>query len=98
MLVPVAASLRARLVTPHVCARVGEAGRLAQLGDVARGLISLVRPRDPLELVGTNDSEAHYTAESKNSAPPVSGGAPYAYITTSSSPWLVDCSTVPEST
>jgi hypothetical protein len=35
-----------------------------------------VRARDPLELVRTNDSEAHYTAESKNSAPPASGGAP----------------------
>src|SRR6266403_1799650 len=31
----------------------------SQLGDVARGLISLMRPRDPLELVRTNDSVAH---------------------------------------
>src|SRR5919201_9136 len=39
-----------------------------------------------------------YTAESKNSASPVSGGAPYANTRTSSSPWFTDCSTVADST
>jgi hypothetical protein len=55
----VAASLRARLVAPDVRARVGEAGQLAQLGDVAWRFTGLVRTRRPLELVGTDDAERH---------------------------------------
>jgi hypothetical protein len=38
---------------------VGETSQVGQLGDVARRLVGLVRARDPLELVGTNDAEAH---------------------------------------
>ena len=58
-LVPVAAPLRARLVAPDVRAGVGEAGRLAQLGDVAGRLTGLVGARDPLELVGIDRPEGH---------------------------------------
>src|SRR5205085_9846491 len=97
-LVAVAQAARAGIVAPDVPARARGAERFAQLGDVARGLVGLVRARDPIELVGTDDAKSHCTAESKNSAPPVSGGAPYAYMTTSSSPWFADCSTVPDST
>src|SRR2546423_1881257 len=77
-LVPVAAPFGAGLVAPGVRAGVGEAGQVAQLGDVARRLAGLVRARAPHELVGTDDPEAPYTAESKNSAPPVLRGAPFA--------------------
>jgi len=51
-LVPVAPPLGAGLVAPEVCAGVGEAGKLAQLGDMARRLVGLVRARRPLELGG----------------------------------------------
>ena len=57
--VPVAPPLRAGLVAPQIRARVGEAGELAQLGDVARRLVRLVGPRLPHGLVRTDHAEAH---------------------------------------
>jgi hypothetical protein len=38
---------------------VGEAGSLAQFGDVARSLLGLMGTGDPLELVGTDDAKGH---------------------------------------
>ena len=53
------APLGAGLVAPDVRARVGEAGRLTELGDVARRLVGLVGAGRPLELVGTDDAKGH---------------------------------------
>ena len=58
-LVPVAAPLGARLVAPDVRAGVGEAGAVAQLGDVTRRFVGLVWAGRPLELVGTDDTKGH---------------------------------------
>jgi hypothetical protein len=57
--VPVATSLRTGLVAPNVRPSVREARGFAQLGDVARGLIRLVRAGDPLEPVRADDAESH---------------------------------------
>ena len=52
--VSVAPALRAGLVPPDIGAGVGEAGRVAQLGHVARRLAGLVGPRQPHEIPGTD--------------------------------------------
>ena len=54
-----AAPLGAGLVAPDVRAGVGEAGQLAQLGDVAWRLLRLVGARRPLGLVGTDHAKSH---------------------------------------
>ena len=55
----VTAPLRPGLVAPEVRARVREAGELAQLGDVPRGLAGLVRARLPGELSVVDRAECH---------------------------------------
>ena len=54
-----AAALGAGLVAPDIRAGVGEAGRLAELGDVAGRFTGLVRARNPFQIVGANDAEGH---------------------------------------
>ena len=56
---PVTPAPGARLVAPEVGAGVPEPGELAVLGDVARRLPGLVRPGDPVELLGLDDAESH---------------------------------------
>jgi hypothetical protein len=56
-LVLVAAPLGAGLVAPDVRAGVGEAGWLAQLGDMARRLLRFVGARLPLEVVGVDQAK-----------------------------------------
>jgi hypothetical protein len=48
---PMAPSLRARLIPPNVGARIREPGDLTEFGNVPGGLVVRVRPRDPLELI-----------------------------------------------
>src|SRR4051794_19419227 len=57
--VPVPAAGRARLVAPDVPADVRGAEALAELRHVPGRLAWLVRPRDPLEVVGADDAKAH---------------------------------------
>src|SRR5438045_6593684 len=56
---PVAASLGAGLVTPDVRPGAGEAGQVAQLGDMARRFGRVVRTCHPLQLVRTDRAKAH---------------------------------------
>ena len=53
------APLGSGLVAPDVRASVGKAGRLAELGDVTRRLVGVVRTGRPLELGGTDDAKSH---------------------------------------
>ena len=48
-----------RFVAPDVRAGVGEAGQLAQFGDMAWRLLGLVVAHRPLELVETDDAKDH---------------------------------------
>ena len=66
----VTASLRAGLVAPDVAAHMREAGAVAQLGDMPRRLVGLVRTRDPLESVGMHDVVAHLPESKEPSRAP----------------------------
>jgi hypothetical protein len=69
----VAPAFGARLVAPDVRPCVGEAGGLAQLGDVARGLVRFMGAGDPLELVRPDGAEGQGSSSGTGFAPPCIG-------------------------